>query len=107
MKPLPQELDHPAWLHGLSAFTTVRTRRGKPLLWPAHLARLRRTCAFLGLPVPANVLPMLDPWPWGLLRVTVTEGGTFWTYRPLAPGPRPIVRARGPSGLPGWGISDP
>lgn len=89
MKPLPPELDHPAWLHGLTAFTTVRTCGGEALRWPAHLARLRQTCAFLGLPAPANVLPTLEPWPWGLLRVTVGAEGTFWTHRPLTPGPRP------------------
>ena len=89
MKPLPSALDHPAWLHGLSAFTTVRTRRGEPVLWAAHLDRLRRTCAFLDLPAPDAGWPTLDPWPWGLLRVTVTGDGTFWTHRPLTPGPRP------------------
>ncbi|MVN87031.1 aminotransferase class IV [Deinococcus sp. HMF7620] len=89
MKPLPDELNQPAWLHGTSAFTTVRTRHGTALHWPAHLSRLRGTCAFLGLPVPDHVLPAFDAFPWGLLRVTVTEGGTFWSHRALTPGPRP------------------
>ncbi|MDV6375413.1 aminotransferase class IV [Deinococcus arenicola] len=94
MKPLPPELDHPAWLHGLTAFTTVRTRQGQPLLWPAHLERLCQTCAFLGLPAPDAALPTLEPLPWGLLRVTVGGEGTFWTHRPLTPGPRPSVGVR-------------
>lgn len=89
MKPLPPELDSPAWLHGATAFTTVRTRRGEALRWPAHLERLRQTCAFLGLPAPNADLPTLEPWPWGLLRVTVGTEGTFWTHRPLTSGPRP------------------
>ena len=89
MKPLPSELDSLAWLHGLTAFTTVRTHRGTVLRWPAHLERLRQTCAFLGLPTPEAGLPLLDPWPWGLLRVTATDSGTFWTHRTLRSGPRP------------------
>ncbi|WP_415784340.1 aminotransferase class IV [Deinococcus saxicola] len=96
MKPLPLELDHPAWLHGLTAFTTVRTRRGEPLLWPTHLERLCQTCAFLGLPAPSTDLPLptLEPWPWGLLRVTVGAAATFWTHRPLTSGPLPAAGVR-------------
>ncbi|QFP78384.1 aminotransferase class IV [Deinococcus sp. AJ005] len=80
----------------MTAFTTVRTRQGKPLIWPAHLNRLRQTCAFLGLPALDADLPTLEPWPWGLLRVTVGAEGTFWTHRRLTPGPRPSggVRVR-------------
>ncbi|CAM4051656.1 aminotransferase class IV [Deinococcus marmoris] len=80
----------------MTAFTTVRTCRGEALLWPAHLERLCQTCAFLGLPVPDADLPALEPWPWGLLRVTVGAEGTFWSHRPLTPGPRPAggVRVR-------------
>ncbi|GGM14332.1 aminotransferase class IV [Deinococcus aerophilus] len=89
MKPLPPHLDAPAWLHGATAFTTVRTHRGAARLWPQHLARLRATCAFLDLPGPDPALPPLEPWSWGLLRVTVAGGGTFWSHRPLQPGPRP------------------
>lgn len=89
MKPLPPELHAPAWLHGESAFTTVRTHRGEVLDWPAHLERLRSTCTFLGLPEPDATLPELEPWPWSLLRVTVTGADTFFSLRPLNPGPRP------------------
>ena len=83
MQPLPPDLDSPATLHGLSAFTTIRTRHGLPLLLPEHLARLSATCTFLGLPAPDAGLPALEPLAWGLLRLTVTPGGTFWTHRPL------------------------
>ncbi|CAM3679345.1 aminotransferase class IV [Deinococcus frigens] len=78
----------------MTAFTTVRTRRSEPLLWSAHLERLRRTCAFLGLPAPDGELPTLEPWPWGLLRVTVEAEGTFRLHRPLTPGPRPSEGVR-------------
>ncbi|MDL2344713.1 aminotransferase class IV [Deinococcus sp. MIMF12] len=89
MRPLPSGAQAPAWLLGESAFTTVRTWDGVPLLWPQHLARLRGTCEVLGLPTPEAELPRLDTVGWGLLRVTVTAEGTFWSRRPLAPGPRP------------------
>ncbi|MEW6420527.1 MAG: aminotransferase class IV [Deinococcota bacterium] len=94
MRPLPPALDTGAWLHGATAFTTVRTRWGDPLLWEAHLARLAATCAWLGLPAPDGGRPILDPLPWGLLRLTATPDGLFWSHRPLRPGPRP---ARGVS----------
>lgn len=90
MRPLPPQASAPAWLLGETAFTTLRTRRGLPLLWGAHLARLAETCALLGLPRPAGDPPDLDPWPWGLLRLTATPEGLFWSHRPLAPGPRPV-----------------
>lgn len=89
MRPLPSGVEASAWLHGVTAFTTIRTQWGRPLLWEAHLARLAGSCAFLGLPGPGAELPPLDPLPWGLLRVTVTEEGAFWSHRPLRPGPRP------------------
>ncbi len=92
MRPLPAELAGPATLHGLSAFSTVRTRHGQSLLLQKHLARLAATCAFLGLPEPASDLPALSPLPWGLLRLTVTADGTFWTHRELRP---PTVPAQG------------
>lgn len=89
MKPLPDAVNAGAWLLGETAFTTLRTHRGLALLWEAHLTRLSTTCAFLGLPVPEGERPPLDPLPWGLLRLTVTPEGTFWSHRPLHPGPRP------------------
>ncbi|GAA5513318.1 hypothetical protein Dcar01_02051 [Deinococcus carri] len=89
MRPLPTGVDASAWLHGATAFTTVRTRWGVPLLWEAHLARLARTCTFLGLPTPEGGPLALDPLPWGLLRLTATAGGVFWSHRPIQPGPRP------------------
>ncbi|THF68444.1 aminotransferase class IV [Deinococcus sp. Arct2-2] len=94
MKVLPAVLDDPAWLHGASAFSTVRTRQGTALNWPAHWARLAGTCVVLGLPAPETELPALEAFAWGLLRVTVTAGGTFALHRPLTPGPRPTAGVR-------------
>jgi len=96
LTPLPPELNSGAWLQGESAFTTLRTRRGVPLGWEAHLARLASTCAVLDLPALSDDLPppALDPLPWGLLRLTATREGLFWAHRPLAPGPRPANGVR-------------
>lgn len=94
MKALPAALDHPAWLHGESVFTTVRTRAGEALHWPLHLRRLEDSCAALGLPAPEPELPPLFPHPWGLARVTVTQAGTWLSQRPLSPGPRPKLGVR-------------
>lgn len=84
-QPLPAELARSGALHGLSAFTTVRTRHGEALLLPAHLARLTATCAFLGLSTPPPGLPVLEPLPWGLLRLTVTPEGPLYSHQPLMP----------------------
>ncbi|WP_034384938.1 aminotransferase class IV [Deinococcus sp. YIM 77859] len=94
MRPLPPHLEQSAWLHGAAAFTTVRTRWGVPLLWTAHLARLTATCTWLGLPVPQGEPPALEPLPWGLLRLTATPEGLFWSHRCLQPGPRPFGGVR-------------
>ena len=94
MKPLPAELNTSAALHGLSAFATLRTRHGQPLLVAEHLARLADTCTLLSLPPPETGLPVLEDFPWGLLRLTVSAEGTFYGHRPLPP---PAVPAGGVS----------
>lgn len=88
LKPLPEELETPAWLHGHSVFTTVRLA-GEPLLLPAHLARLNRDAAALGLPPPGDLGELRQlPLPGrGLLRLTVTAQGVFFSLRPLTPLP--------------------
>ncbi|ADY25467.1 aminotransferase class IV [Deinococcus proteolyticus MRP] len=92
LSPLPTALRHPAALHGASAFTTIRTRRGQPLLWPQHLARLSATATLLGLPVPHGTEPpKLEPLPWGLLRLTLTESGLYWSHAALDAGPKPLA----------------
>lgn len=87
MQRLPAEIDAPAWLHGASAFTTIRTRYGKPLLWPQHWQRLAATADVMGLPLPPMAAPTLEPWPWGLLRITVAAGGVWLSHRVLEVGP--------------------
>ena len=92
LRPLPTALLHPATLHGASTFTTIRTRHGQPLLWPQHLARLSATAALLGLPDPGQPEPpALKPLPWGLLRLTLTADGLYWSHAPLTPGPKPTA----------------
>lgn len=86
-RPLPPELDQPAWLHGHTAFTTIRTVQGQPQLWAPHLTRLADTCALLGLPSPDPAPPPCPAAPWGLLRLTVSAAGTHHSWRPLTPPP--------------------
>lgn len=76
-----------AFLHGLSAFTTVRVQNGVPLLWNKHLERLKGTCALLELPEPSEIEHLehisniaLDE---ALYRLTVTLEGSYGLYRPL------------------------
>lgn len=90
LSPLPSALCVPAALHGASAFTTIRTHSGQPLLWPQHLARLAGTAALLGLPDPHGTQPpTLEPLTWGLLRLTLTAEGLYWSHAPLTAGPKP------------------
>src|SRR3569833_1459315 len=50
-------IDDRGFLLGDGLFETVLFRAGKPVLWDAHVARLDRGCAVLGLPLPdAKVL---------------------------------------------------
>lgn len=54
----------------LALLETVRVRQGTAPLWPLHLARLRRSAAVLGVPLPRR----LDP-PSGADRVVRLEAG--------------------------------
>lgn len=90
LKPLPAELQHPAFLHGFSLFTTVRTRQGQALLWPQHLQRLQKSAAWLGWSCPDISPPKLENWPWGLLRITLTEDNIFYSHKPLPSSSKPV-----------------
>lgn len=46
-------IDDRGFLLGDGLFETVLFKAGKPVLWEAHLARLERGCAALGLPPPS------------------------------------------------------
>ena len=89
-------------LLGDGLFETVLFRAGEPVLWDAHLARLQRGCAVLGLPPPDPALlaseAALTLAATGLLdaraavRLTWTAGsGGRGLIRPEAPVPRLIV----------------
>ena len=91
-------------LLGDGLFETVLFRAGEPVLWDAHLARLRRGCGVLGLPPPDPALlaneAALALAAAGLLdaraavRLTWTAGsGGRGLIRPEAPVPRLIVTA--------------
>ncbi|PYE56431.1 aminotransferase class IV [Deinococcus yavapaiensis] len=96
MTRLAPEFDDAAWLHGLTAFTTIRTKFGTPLLWTAHLERLKGTCAFLGLPDPveaaSELRPHLPSFPEGRLRLTVTSSGLRWSASELPRLPESVSR---------------
>ncbi|MEO7932853.1 MAG: aminotransferase class IV [Chthoniobacterales bacterium] len=68
-----------AFRHGMSAFATIRIYRGKYISLPEHLAKLRLTCAQLGLRLPPDDSASLPPGiEHGLARITVTAGdGSF------------------------------
>jgi len=86
--PLPDVTNEPAWLHGRTVFTTVRTQGGAPLLWASHVARLSASCDALRLPDPTptagEVLRCLQPLPEGRLRLTVGASGAWFSHAPLA-----------------------
>lgn len=89
---LPPELRQPFALHGVSVFSTLRTRFGEPLLLAAYLQRMRRSAEAFGLPeTPTPNLPDLEAFPWGLLRLTQTAEGLFFSHSPLTAGPRPTA----------------
>jgi branched-chain amino acid aminotransferase len=67
------------FLYGDGLFETLRLRRGQPLHWKEHLARLRKGCAALNISFPheeictgvREVSALLET---GVLRLTVTRG---------------------------------
>lgn len=74
------------FLYGDALFTTVRVRRGLPLLWPLHLERLRRDCARLKIPYPGDgaierQIPPLSGRD-GVLRIQISRGQGPRGYRP-------------------------
>lgn len=91
-------------LLGDGLFETVLFKAGRPVLWDAHLERLRRGCAALGLPAPdparlaEAAREAVEAQRLGAVRAAVrltwTAGpGERGLARPLTPAPRLIVSA--------------
>ncbi|MBZ9568683.1 aminodeoxychorismate lyase [Modicisalibacter tunisiensis] len=79
--------------YGDGVFETVLVRDGRPLLWDAHVARLRRGCERLGIPCPEHDLPAALPGRAGsglaVLKLIVTRGSGGRGYLPpVEPQPR-------------------
>jgi len=107
-------LDDRGLLLGDGLFETLLVIDGAPVWWAAHMARLRRGCAALSLPEPAEddalaaarqVLTTAEAPPRAALRLTWTAGsGGRGLDRPailsprllssLAPAPRPTAPLR-------------
>lgn len=72
--------------YGDGVFETVRIAGGAPVWWDAHLARLARGCARLGIMVPArdvledDLARLCAGKPDGVLRLTVTRGDSGRGY---------------------------
>ncbi|PMR79556.1 aminodeoxychorismate lyase [Halomonas urumqiensis] len=95
-------MDVPGWplddrgaAYGDGLFETVLVRDGQPQLWLAHVERLARGCAVLGIPVPerAELERLLAAAPPGLqvLKLVLTRGSGGRGYRPPLP-PTPRLR---------------
>ncbi|WP_425440168.1 aminotransferase class IV [Pseudosporangium ferrugineum] len=80
-------------LYGEGAFETVHLRPTGPWLLEAHLARLQRSAAALGLDVPPQVAGLADGLTHsdGALRLVVTPSTSFATVSPV---PEEIRRER-------------
>lgn len=90
LEVLDPKLNHPAWLHGHSAFTSIRLHWGAAQFWPQHHQRLAQTCQLLGLPTPPTTLQLvsdiqsrLEQTEYALLRLTITSVGAFVSWRSL------------------------
>lgn len=97
----PIDPDDPAILLGVSAFETLRTHRGVPLLLGQHHERLCISAERLRISPPslpllrAEIDNLLDGWPPdvdGNLRVTLTGGGRRILRLKPAPPPHPLLR---------------
>lgn len=71
---------------GDGVFETVLVRDGRPMLWEAHLSRLKRGCRHLGIPLPAMEAISELPGRLGegqhVLKLIVTRGSGGRGYMP-------------------------
>ena len=116
MDPQVIPIDDRGFLLGDGLFETVLFKAGQPVLWEAHVARLGRGCAALGLPLPdarkleAEARRALAGRRLGsaraAVRLTWTAGsGGRGLARPQPPTPRLVVSAA--SGGRGLGRPEP
>ncbi|HSU55711.1 MAG TPA: aminodeoxychorismate lyase [Candidatus Dormibacteraeota bacterium] len=78
------------FLYGDGLFETLRISNGRPFLWAAHLERLQRGAAFLGIPIPhgselkvaAERLIATNGLPECLIRINVSRGAGEPGYAP-------------------------
>lgn len=92
------------FLFGDAVFETLRTVKGKPLLWSPHLARFWRGADLLGIPVPlsaeglseaVDALLHLNQMPDAVLRITLTRGSGPRGYSPKgADQPRLVITSQ-------------
>lgn len=93
--------------YGDGVFETVRIAGGVPVWWDAHLARMARGCAVLGLPMPSEevladeLARLFPPDSDGVLRLQLTRGDGERGYRPALEGAsrRILVRTAVPPPL--------
>ncbi|RUR57087.1 aminodeoxychorismate lyase [Vreelandella populi] len=84
--------------YGDGVFETVLLRKGEPVLWPYHLARLSRGCLRLGIPMPSQEA-LAATWEGSVsstlevLKLIVTRGSGGRGYAlPETPTPRLLSR---------------
>lgn len=81
--------------YGDGLFETIAVRDGQPLAWTAHMARLARGCAVLGVPMPNPALLLEETMQLsaghedGVIKILITRGSGGRGYRPAD---APVVR---------------
>lgn len=106
-RPIGNPLIHDrGFMYGDGVFRTVRVAGGRPLWWPAQLAKLRRDAQALGIPCPEDavwtddVSRLLDGRETGVLRLVLTRGEGPRGYRP--PDGIPANRVASLAAFPAW-----
>lgn len=90
-------LDDRGLHYGDGLFETIAVREGEPKLWSAHLARLRRGCERLQLPMPdgdllrAEAARLCADTAAGVLKLLYTRSSAGRGYRPVAAPARRVL----------------
>ena len=83
--------------YGDGVFETLRVRDGRPVWWQAHIDRLARGCAALGMDAPApdllraEVATLCEGQADGVLRLVLTRGDGTRGYLPGQAGVRRVL----------------